>query len=166
MGDAPCATLATEPPARPTISHKEKEMSINKLMELHKEVQHLQSAWYKSILTIASGGFALLAGLGPHVPPQGMGKYFLAGAWVCLGLGIVAGAATIYTEVDRATRIFESYRAELLRSLDEKGQPTVAVPVVSKPRMVFSLVAPRVMIASLLMAVVLLVVYSVLLAVG
>lgn len=141
-------------------------MSIDKLMELHKEAQGLQSAWYKSILTIASGGFALLAGLGPNAPPLGMGKYCLAGAWVCLGLGIVAGAAAIYTEVDRAKLISESYRAELLRNLDEKGQPTVAVPIVARPRRLFSSFAPRVMITSLLMAVVLLVAYSVLKAVS
>lgn len=99
-------------------------MSLDKLSELHKEAQDLQSVWLKSLLTIASGGFALLAGLGPKIPPVGMGKYFLAGAWICLGLGIIAGSAAIYTEVDRANQLFAKYREELSRSL-EKGRLTV-----------------------------------------
>ena len=139
-------------------------MSVNKLIELHQEAQSLRSAWYKSILTIASGGFALLAGLGPKVPPGGMGKYFLAGAWVCLGVGIISGAATIYTEVERATHLAEGYRAELIRNLETSGQPTVDEIVVSNPRKIFSY-APRVMVSALTLAVALLVVYSVLLAV-
>ena len=139
-------------------------MSVNKLLELHQEAQSLRSAWYKSILTIASGGFALLAGLGPKVHPEGMGKYFLAGAWVCLGLGIVAGAVTIYIEVDRASRLAEDYKAKLLHNLEKTGQPTVDEPVVSNPRKIFSF-APLVMAPALILAVALLVAYSVLLAV-
>jgi len=139
-------------------------MSLDKLSELHKEAQFLYSAWLKSLLTISSGGFALLAGLGPKVPPAGMGKYFLAGAWVCLGLGIVAGAAAIYTEVDRANRIFANYREELSRSLDRKGLPIVDTPVGAKPKKVYSLLAPRIMVISLLLAVIMLVAYSVLIA--
>jgi hypothetical protein len=139
-------------------------MSIEKLVSLMDKQVELQSAWYRHILTISAGGFAILSGLGPAAP-IGIGKYFLAGTWLCLGLGIVGGGTATYLEVSRAKNLADGYKAQLLKDLHEKGQPTVSAPVVVNPNRFFSW-AKSLMVVSLLMAVACLVTYSILTTLG
>jgi hypothetical protein len=135
-------------------------MSLQKLVSLHKEQADLESAWYRQLLTLASGGLALLVGLGPSVP-TGIGKFFLAGTWVFLGLGIVLGAAATYLDVDRATKLKNQYGAELQKSILEHGRAVVTSIVVASPSklLLWSKVA---MVVCLLLAVSCLVTFSVL----
>lgn len=135
-------------------------MSIQKLLELQDKQAELQATWYRQLLTLASGGLALLAGFGPSIP-IGIGKYFLAGTWIFLGSGIVSGAAATYLQVDVAKRLARRYRDVLQKNLAESGQPTVTEPIVANPSNILSW-SKTVMLTSLLLAVCCLVIYSVL----
>lgn len=135
-------------------------MSFEQLLELQNKYGDLKAKWYRQLLTLAAGGFALLAGLGPAIP-LGVGRYFLAGAWLFLGLGICFGAAAIYLEVERAGTLRDAFREELQKSLNKSGSQKMNGPVVANPRKFFSMAGPL-MVASLLLAVVNLVSYSML----
>lgn len=135
-------------------------MSIQQLVSLREKQAELHAAWYRQLLTLASGGLALLAGIGPEVP-VGIGKYFLAGTWVFLGVGIVSGGAATYLQADLATKLTERFREELLHNLRENGQPTVTSLVSANPAKIFSW-SKSVMVVSLLLAVCCLVTYAVL----
>ena len=135
-------------------------MSLQQFAALHKEQAELQAAWYRHLLTLASGGLAFLAGIGPAIP-IGIGKYFLAGTWIFLGVGIVSGAAATYLQVDLAAKLAKRFQAELQQNLREHGQPVVTSLVVANPSKLFSW-SRIVMIFSLLFAVCCLVIYSVL----
>ena len=78
------------------------EPRIKQYVELITKEHEVEVTWLRQILTLAAGALALLAGLGPDVPSDGLGKYLLATTWAGLGLGIVAGAAATYIEVNRA----------------------------------------------------------------
>jgi hypothetical protein len=137
-------------------------MSVEQLISLVDKHSELRTAWYRQILTVAAGGFALLVGLGTKVPP-GIGKYFLAGTWVCLGLGIAAGGAATYLEVSRAKNLARDFREQLHRSLQSRQALSPTVPIVAKPGRLYAWSGP-VMVVSLLTAVVCLVICSVLTA--
>jgi len=135
-------------------------MSFQQLVSLNKEHAEVQSVWYRQLLTLAAGGFALLAGLGPTVP-SGIGKYFLAGTWVFLGVGIISGAGATYLQVSRAKKLAENFQEELRHNIQTHGEPTVNTIVVANPSKIF-LLSKTLMVVSLLLAVCCLVVYSVL----
>ena len=134
-------------------------MSLQQLIELREKKSVAQSIWYRHILTLACGGLALLSGLTPKVPP-GVGQYFLAGTWFFLGLGIIAGGAATYLEVDSANKLAAEFQNQLQKSLEE-DIPLSRMPlVVSTPNKIFSLAKP-VMVIPLMLAVVCLVCASI-----
>lgn len=133
---------------------------IEQFIEIRQKMHDNRAAWYRQMLTLASGGLAILAGFGPAVP-QGMGRYFLVGTWVFLGVGICAGAAATYLEVNRAKNLAEQFRLQLQQSLQSGTGLSPNVPIVARPHRFFSWSEP-VMVSSLLLAVVCLVSYSVL----
>lgn len=96
--------------------------SIKLMSELAAERNKLQSAWNRHILTIASGGLALLVGLKPEIPPDLLGKSLLAAAWTFLGIGILSGGAATYAEVSLAKKLALNLQSRLQRRLDE-GRP-------------------------------------------
>lgn len=139
-------------------------MSIEKLLELHDKQVELRSAWNRNMLSLAAAGLALLAGLNPQAASL-LTQFLLSGTWLCLGSGIVSAAASTYLEVDRARSLAEVYKAQLLQNLQERGTSEVTEFVASNPKKIYS-VARYVMVVSLLCAVVLLVLYSILRTVG
>lgn len=130
---------------------------LAQLVALHKESNALQAAWDRQILTLAAGALALLAGLGPEVPPAGAARYCLAATWGCLGTGICAGGGAAYLEVSRARNLAQRY-GEVLRSSLETG--TAMSIVVAPPSRIFVL-CRSLMILSLMGAVLCLVTYAV-----
>ena len=122
------------------------EQRLRHFADLISKGHESEAIWLRQILTLAAGALALLAGLGPDVPPEGLGKYLLVTTtWAGLGLGIVFGAAATYIETDRATRSAAAFGEYLVRLLEQKPSlPFVSVPVnklyvVCKPLMVISL---------------------------
>lgn len=116
-----------------------------------------EGAWLRQLLALAAGGLALLAGLSP--PATGIGRYFLAGTWVFLGTGILAGAAATYAEADRAARLADRFREELQRSLAEPEHPPMCAIVAASPSKIYSWAKP-VMLTALPGAVACLVTYA------
>ncbi|HRQ90588.1 MAG TPA: hypothetical protein PLA50_17470 [Bacteroidia bacterium] len=133
------------------------------MSELASKRNDLQGAWNRHILTIASGGLALLVGLKPEVPADTPGKWLLAAAWTFLGLGILSGGAATHAEVSMAKNLAKSLQSRLQKTLDaglpisdfSKGGP------LSANANWISRVACHVMIWSLLLAVISFVAYSV-----
>lgn len=121
------------------------EQRLRRFADLISKGHESEAAWLRQILTLAAGALALLAGLGPDVPPEGLGKYLLVTTWAGLGLGIVLGAAATYIETDRATRSAAAFGEYLVRLLEQEPTPPfMSVPVnklyvVCKPLMVISL---------------------------
>ena len=101
----------------------------------------------------------MLAGLGPAIP-IGVGKYFLAGTWLFLGMGIIAGAVATYLEVNLANNLVKKYHSELMKNLKEQGSLVINDVVVANPSRILSWSKPL-MVISLLFAVVCLVAYSI-----
>lgn len=128
---------------------------LEKFAEVANSAQEAEVVWLRQTLTVAAGALALLAGLGPKIPPGGLAQVLLAATWVLLGIGIVTGSAATYLAVSRAKSIANKFRMEI-----EKGASGVSEwigpaeiawihdhsrvnPVlrVCKPLMVFSLLA-------------------------
>lgn len=133
---------------------------INTLLTLAKDRNEKQAAWYRQLLTLASGGLALLVGLQPEVPALGPARFFLAGAWALLGAGILFGGAATYSEVSLARRLAENFQDQLLRSIKSGEELSANHPVVANPHRAF-LWAKPLMVVSLLGAVVCLVAFSI-----
>ena len=121
------------------------EERIKQYADLISKGHEIEATWLRQILALAAGALALLAGLGPYVPPEGPSKYFLATTWVGLGLGIIFGAVATYIDADRATKSAVLFGKHLLRVVEKKpSSPLIAVPpnklyVICKPLMVISL---------------------------
>ena len=133
---------------------------FQKFLDIAKDRNERQSAWYRQLLTLTSAGLALLVGLKPVIPPDGPAKYFLAAAWAFLGLGILFGAAATYSEVSLARRLASGFQKQLLQDL-ERGEGPSTKPIYANPHKFFS-VSKVVMVISLILAVVSLVTYSIL----
>ena len=118
---------------------------IEKYANLVSKSHEVEVAWLRHVLTLAAGALALLAGLGPEVPPDGPARILLAATWACLGTGIVAGAAATYIEVDRARSSVNVYGEQISRELDNKPikvlvqAPTNRLIELCKPAMILSL---------------------------
>ena len=91
--------------------------------ELRKKSIDTEIVWTRQILTLAAGALALLAGLGPDVPAEGYARYFLATTWVCLGFGIVAGAAATYLAAHLAGQEAEDALLEAVLRTDTPPSP-------------------------------------------
>ena len=110
--------------------------------------------WIRQILTLAAGAFALLVGLGLDVPSEGSARYFLAATWVCLGLGVLAGAAAIYLDAHFAWQdaVDASFQARL--KTDTPPSPsrtfewTTTLLGLCKPLMVVSLLTAVICLAT------------------
>jgi len=136
-----------------------------KLLNLAKERNALQAAWYRQILTIAAGGLALLVGLAPETPPSGPARYFLAAAWVLLGAGILTGAGATYSGASLAKRLTIEFQSQLLRSLEAGENLPPSIPIVARPHLIFR-TCKILMVVSLLGAVVCVVTFAVLRTLG
>lgn len=134
---------------------------FQKFLDLAKDRNERQSAWYRQLLTLTSAGLALLVGLKPVIPPDGPAKYFLAAAWAFLGLGILFGAAATYSEVSLARRLASGFQKQLLQDLERGDGPSGMKPISANPHKFFSM-SKVVMVISLIFAVVSLVTYSIL----
>ncbi|MDP3926192.1 MAG: hypothetical protein U1E02_19905 [Hydrogenophaga sp.] len=137
---------------------------LQQLNDLRQEHAKLQAEWLRQLLTLASGGLALLAGLGPSIP-SGIGKYFLAGTWLFLGLGIVAGAAATFLQTHQANAKADLYQQSLLKHLQEHGTLGIA-EFAAKPAPRALRFSRHAMVTSLLLAVCCLVTYSILRTLG
>ena len=133
------------------------EQRIKQYAELITKGHEVEVTWLRQVLTLAVGALALLAGLGPDVPSDGLGKYLLATTWAGLGLGIVAGAAATYVEVNRATTAAIRFGEHLLRIIE--NQPSS--PLISLPPNRLYVICKPVMLISLLVAVVCLTAYAI-----
>ena len=131
--------------------------NVQQLFDLMDRTHEAETAWFRQILTLSAGALAVLAGLGPEIPPEGPAQYFLAATWVCLGSGICTGAGALYLAVDRSRRLASHFREELHRSLREE---TPMQPVVANPRGLLVRCRPA-MVVSLISAVICLTGYAV-----
>ena len=95
------------------------EQRIKQYAYLISKGHEIEATWLRQILALAAGALALLAGLGPYVPPEGPSKYFLATTWVGLGLGIIFGAVATYIDADRATKSAVLFGKHLLRVIEK-----------------------------------------------
>ena len=66
---------------------------IEQYADLVNKGFEVEVVWLRQILTLAAGALALLAGLGPEVPPDGPARLVLAATCAFLAFGIIAGAA-------------------------------------------------------------------------
>ena len=132
---------------------------IRQLMELRRNHQELSSAWYRQLLTLAAGGLALLVGLQP--PAAGIGRYFLAGTWVCLGAGICLAAAATYLDVHRAKMLADSFRAQVSQALAAGRDLSPSDIAVARPKRFYTW-SRYLTVSVLLLAVGCLVTYAVL----
>ena len=92
------------------------ERAFEKSHALDRERDEREAIWLRQVLILASGALAVLAGLGPAVPSEGLAKYFLTATWGLLGVGITTGAAATYTAANHAKRVAERYRSHLEES--------------------------------------------------
>jgi len=136
---------------------------VRQLMELRENYHDLQAQWYRRLLTLASGGLALLAGLGPRVPADmgNTGKIALACTWVFLGIGIISGSATTFLEVNRAKVQAELFRKKLISSLHDGTVLQTTDLAIANPKKIY-LYSKNIMIGALLLAVCSLVLYAIL----
>ena len=134
--------------------------NFQQLIDLFDHASQAQASWLRQVLTLASGGLALLVGLRPEVPPEGIAQYLLAATWLCLGLGVVFGASATYAEVNLSKNLASRFREELQKSLAQKTQMSSA-PITAKVNRFF-VVCRVMMILSLLLSVVCLVGYAIL----
>lgn len=135
-------------------------MSAQQLLDLRDKRDALQAVWFRQLLTLAAGGLALLVGLGPPVS-SGIERYFLAGTWVFLGLGVLSGSAATYLEVSRANNLEAAFRSRLVKSLDQGRALSPSDLISAGPHRFFSW-SQSFMVVSLLLAVCCLVSYAVL----
>ena len=133
------------------------EQRIKQYAELITTGHEVEVTWLRQILTLAAGALVLLAGLGPDIPSDGPAKYLLATTWAGLGLGIVAGAAATYVEVNRAGTAAIRFGEHLLRIIENQpSSPLISIP----PNRLYVICKPL-MIISLLVAVVCLTAYAI-----
>ena len=130
---------------------------IKKHVELRQEYLQVETNWYRHLLTLAVGALVLLGSLVSDTPAPGTVRYFLAATWFFLGLGILSGAATTYIEVDRASALDKNYAEEVLKRIH--GTPPNIV-ISAEPNWLLE-ACKRIMLISLLLAVVCLTGYSV-----
>ncbi|MEO1750693.1 hypothetical protein [Thiofaba sp. EF100] len=129
---------------------------LQQLNDLHARARELETAWLRQLLTLAAGALAVLVGLAP--PATGIGKWFLAAAWLSLGAAICSGALAIGQQAVLEKARANAFQEELMRSLDEGRSPR---PVVSTLPPLYR-IARSTMLVSLLASVAFLVVYAVL----
>ena len=134
------------------------EQNLKKLASLHEEHQRLLKDWYRHLLTLSAGALVLLGTLASDTQAEGMIRYLLAATWLCLGLGILTGAGATYMGVSSSDNLLKSYRDEISSSLRERRDTRLLH--VGKPNPVF-VICTKVMVVSLLLAVVCLTGYSV-----
>jgi uncharacterized membrane protein YidH (DUF202 family) len=136
---------------------KEKLKTLEGLADRQNQAN---SAWIRQILTLASGGLALVVAFHPDAPNNEIEKYLLVVTWISLGTGILSGAAAAYTEVSLARNLVYQYQEELQKILRERiDRP---MPTVVGAPSIICLISRRVMVSSLLVSVVSLVGYAVL----
>lgn len=92
---------------------------VKQMRDLAQDRNRAHATWTRHLLTIASGGLALLVGLKPEIPPDDVGKWLLSAAWTLLGAGIVSGGAATYAEVSLARNLARTFQSQLLRRLEE-----------------------------------------------
>jgi hypothetical protein len=83
----------------------------------------------------------------------------LVASWILLGCGIIFGAAATYGEVALAAALAKRFQEILLKAAKETGKWEVTTPVVAKPNRIWR-VYQIVMCASLVLAVISLVLYA------
>jgi len=136
---------------------------VKLMSELAEKRNTAQATWNRHILTIASGGLALLVGLKPEIPPDALGKGLLAAAWAFLGLGILSGGAATHAEVSLAKNLALALQSRVMKKLDA-GLPisewTKDGPLSANASWL-GRVSCGVMVWSLLLAVISFVAYSV-----
>jgi hypothetical protein len=139
--------------------------NMRQLMDLAKLRSDVQAAWYRQILTLAAGGLALLVALVPAVPKEGPARYFLAAAWILLGLGILAGASATYAEVSLIKRLAAKFQFQVQQSLRNGTNLADHLPLVAQPATIFLWSKPL-MVICLMGAVGCLVTFAVLRTLG
>lgn len=136
---------------------------LKQMSELAAERNRLQGAWNRHILTIASGGFALLVGLKPEVPTDTAGRWLLAAAWAFLGTGILSGAAATRAEANLAGNLARTLHSRLQRRMAE-GTPLSELskdgPLSARASWIFR-ISGDAMVWSLTLAVAAFVAYSI-----
>jgi hypothetical protein len=133
---------------------------LKSLEDLTNEQNRLQYAWIRQILTLSSGGLALLVALHPEVPSEGIEKYLLVTTWIALGLGILSGSGAAYAEVSLAADLRANYEKEILKILEGTNDPENLL-IFGAPSWIFS-ACKKIMVSSLIVSVVSLVGYAVL----
>ncbi len=136
---------------------QEMTANLEQLLGLQDKLNDLKASWCRQMVTLASGGLAVLVGLNPETQSEGIAKWFLAATWLFLGSGIVSGASTLYLDVSGAQALKDAYKSEFEKSIKSGKEMN---PVVANPAPFF-IRSRRIMIFSLLLAVVNLVIYAI-----
>ena len=138
------------------------------LVKENSKHEERETVWLRQILTLAAGALAagalaILAGLGPDAPSDGLAQYFLAATWACLGVGITSGAAATYVTVNLTKRIADKLREALVETA-EHGEPKSEVFGANKNR--WLVLSKWIMTCSLLTAVLCLAAYAMIRTLG
>ena len=125
----------------------------NIVSRLHK----LDMDWYRHLLTLATGSLVIMSTFISDTPDQGMARYFQAATWVFLGIGILAGVGATYAPISRTANLAGKFLKELQNG---EFQDTPSKTISAYPSVRF-LICRRLMVISLLLAVICLTVYAV-----
>jgi len=126
---------------------------LTQIQALQREWRERDVAWLQQIISIATAALAILVAFAPQEGLSTPARYMLAGAWLSLGLGIVAGVASIYGYTHEAKARLENVVEEWIQALAEGRAPEMVVTV---PARIFA-ICRWVMVLSLLLSVCLLV---------
>ncbi|MBS9777183.1 MAG: hypothetical protein KGV50_00335 [Gammaproteobacteria bacterium] len=98
--------------------YDEHQNHYQQLTQLNETANKQEMEWIKHMMTIASGGFALLVALLPQNEHSQMSGYMLAGAWISLGLGLVFGVVSLRIPHTISKRRVQAYKDRLLDSIE------------------------------------------------
>ncbi|WP_110603197.1 hypothetical protein [Salinicola lusitanus] len=135
---------------------------LTKISELQDQLGQARAEWLKHVLSLAVGALAVLSALRPAAVTVTQ-SYLLAGTWLFLGAGIVAGAVATYLQIEILKRSINLLKDDVQRKAESFGSrpPRTAVFRVIRAPKTMRFAVP-IMIITLLLAVCCLVGFSML----
>jgi len=137
------------------------QTKIKQLTELVNSQAQQQQVFYRHLLMVVSGALAVLGALSTQPQPDSLlARYLLIGTWLFLGLSVLLGVGATYMAVSTANRLKLAFHSQLAQQVIE-GDYHAAMKIVSVKPNAFFVLCSVAFVCSWLLAVVLLVSYSV-----
>ena len=133
------------------------QQNIEEFTNIVNRLHKLDMDWYRHLLTLAAGSLVIMSTFVSDTPAQGMARYFQAATWVFLGIGILAGVGATYAPISRTANLAGKFLEEFHNS-EFQDSPS---KMISAYPSIFFLLCRRLMVISLLLAVICLTGYSV-----